>query len=340
MNKQRTPLLHRLHDYFFPHRRNNYHPHLFSTASVAVLVLAVLIFEAGYLVQTKIIFLRTNFLASVLPGALVALTNQDRLAGGITGVTEDPLLDQAAQAAANDMAAKGYFAHVSPDGKSPWYWLDQVGYNYSYAGENLAVNFTDSSSVEAAWMNSPTHRANIEKPQYTQVGFGTANGMYEGNETTFVVEFFATPPMAAVAEAIPAASAPIAVAKPPAIVKAPTVTAPTAPEVLSSQTTVAPTVTLTAPPAASAPQTGWLSSLLASPLSTVETIFALLFAAIAAFFVAIVARGKAQHPRLVFAGAFMLFFISGAMLVSAAFAGPVLLPAGGQAASVYMGLAR
>ena len=189
----KKPLHHHLQDYFFPHSRNNYRPNLFSVTSVAVLVLAVIIFEVGYLVQTKIVFLKTDFLASVLPGALVSLTNQDRALIGLSGVSEDNLLNKAAQSAAEDMATNGYFAHVSPDGKTPWYWLDSVGYQYSYAGENLAVNFTDSSNVETAWMNSPTHRANIEKPQYTKVGIGVANGIYEGKETTFVVQFFATP---------------------------------------------------------------------------------------------------------------------------------------------------
>src|ERR1035437_52496 len=172
----RKPLHHHFLDYFFPHRRNNHRPNIFSALSVFLIIFAILAFETGYVVQTKIVFQKTNFLASVLPGTLVALANQDRTASGIGGVTEDTLLDKAAQAAAEDMAAKGYFAHVSPDGKSPWYWLDSVGYHYSYAGENLAVDFTDSSEVEVAWMNSPTHRANIEKPQYTKVGIGVANG--------------------------------------------------------------------------------------------------------------------------------------------------------------------
>jgi len=132
-------------------------------------------------------------LASVLPGALVALTNQDRAVQGLSGVTENAVLNKAAQAAAEDMAVNGYFAHISPDGKDPWYWLNQAGYAYSYAGENLAVNFTDSQKVETAWMSSPTHRANIEKPQYTKIGIGIANGTYKGKESTFVVEFFAAP---------------------------------------------------------------------------------------------------------------------------------------------------
>ena len=327
MSSPHKPLRYRLHDYFFPHKRNNYRPHLFSIASITVLVLAVVMFEAGYLVQTKIVFFRTNFLAAVLPGELVALANQDRAINGIAGVTEDPLLDQAAEAAATDMATKGYFAHVSPDGKAPWYWLDSVGYKYSYAGENLAVNFTDSSNVEIAWMNSPTHRANIEKPQYTSIGIGVANGEYQGEETTFVVQFFAAP-----AVAVPVASAPASLIKLPTGSSTPALIAPA--KVLGSQTTKSASV-------ATPVSTNWLSSLLASPLSTTETVFTILFAAIAALFiVAMLTRNKTRHPSVVFGGAFLLLLISGAMLVSALSAGPVLLPAGGQVASVYVGVSH
>ena len=108
-------------------------------------------------------------------------------------MSENALLTQAAQDVASDMATKGYFAHISPSGITPWDWLAQVGYKYQYAGENLAVDFTDSSAVESAWMASPEHHANIVKPQYTQMGIGVANGMYQGKEATFIVSFFGSP---------------------------------------------------------------------------------------------------------------------------------------------------
>lgn len=103
------------------------------------------------------------------------------------------LLSAAAQLKANDMAAKGYFAHVSPDGKTPWYWIDKVGYSYDYAGENLAVNFIDSADVSNAWMASPTHRANILNPVFKEVGTATAVGTYKGRNAIFVVQLFGTP---------------------------------------------------------------------------------------------------------------------------------------------------
>ncbi|MDP2665520.1 MAG: CAP domain-containing protein, partial [bacterium] len=269
MKTPRKPLHHHLLDYFLPHSRNNYHPHLFSAASIAVLVFAVIVFEGAYLVQTKYVFFKTDFLASVLPGALVALTNQDRAINGLAGVIEDALLNKAAQAAAEDMAANGYFAHVSPDGKDPWYWLNQAGYTYSYAGENLAVNFTDSTDVESAWMESPTHRANIVKREYTHVGFGTANGRYEGQETTFVVEFFATPAAVSALENIAIAETPIVEA---------TTTSTSTVQVLGSQVENADTAGAAAAAAPVPTTPSWLARLLTSPLHTLWAIFTVLFA--------------------------------------------------------------
>lgn len=192
-----------------PHEGNSYHPHLFRRAAVITLAVVIVLLEGAYVVDTQIAQNHEGFLASVLPGALLSLTNSDRSANGIAPLQNDPELAQAAQLKANDMATNGYFAHVSPDGKTPWYWLQQVGYQYTYAGENLAINFDDSSAVEAAWMNSPTHRANIVKPQYTRVGYAVAQGMYEGRETTFVVQEFATKPTDATVTVTPKQQNPI-----------------------------------------------------------------------------------------------------------------------------------
>lgn len=326
----RKPLHYHFYDYFLPHARNNHRPNLFSAMSVAVLVFAVVLFEAGYLVQTKLVFLKTDFLASVLPGALVILTNQDRSAIGLAGVIEDALLNKAAQAAATDMARKGYFAHVSPDGKSPWYWLDQVGYAYSYAGENLAINFTDSENVETAWMASPTHRANIEKPQYTKVGIGVASGLYEGKETTFVVQFFATPPTSS---GVGAPTRSVGTAK-----LAPTklATSATSTQVLGSEISAPAALAASAAPAT---KVGWLASLLASPLNTLMSILVFLLVLIAiSFAIAVLARGRVQHPSVIVGGALLFVIISGAMLISTGLAGAVQLPADGQAASAYLAL--
>ncbi len=132
-------------------------------------------------------------LAAVVSSILVDLTNGDRAVSGLGILTVNPALVAAAQAKANDMAEHGYFAHVSPAGIDPWHWFKGAGYAFEYAGENLAIDFADSADVERAWMNSPTHRKNILDPHYTEIGIATAQGMYQGRLTTFVVQEFGAP---------------------------------------------------------------------------------------------------------------------------------------------------
>ena len=131
--------------------------------------------------------------ANLNRAAVVALANQDRAAQGAGQLTEDPLLERAAQAKANDMAAKGYFSHLDPAGNAPWAWFKKVGYYYWGAGENLAIDFSDAQSLNTAWMQSPAHRANIMQGSYSRVGLGIARGLYRGKPATFIVEFFADP---------------------------------------------------------------------------------------------------------------------------------------------------
>jgi len=129
----------------------------------------------------------------VVSAALVDLANTDRSQEGLDALTTDPRLTAIAQAKANDMASSGYFAHTSPAGRDPWYWFAQEGYEFVYAGENLAIDFSDSGDVNRAWMSSPSHRANILDAHYTHVGIATAQGMYQGRLTVFVVQVFAAP---------------------------------------------------------------------------------------------------------------------------------------------------
>jgi len=132
--------------------------------------------------------------------SIVALANADRTANGKGLLVEDPVLKKAAQAKAEDMAKKGYFAHVDPSGNRPWMWFKKFGYYYWSAGENLAVSFDDPAALESAWMNSPTHRANILTGAYKRVGIGIAQGTYQGRPANYIVEFFANPYLGSLAK--------------------------------------------------------------------------------------------------------------------------------------------
>lgn len=184
-----------LRKHFVPHESNNHHPHILRSASFAGFsFLIVLVFAFSFLQIVAV--QKTNFLSFVYPDALVQMLNEDRETYDLSSLTVNPVLERVAQAKANDMAEKGYFAHNSPEGKTPWYWFSKAGYDYQYAGENLAINFSDSADANNAWMNSPTHRANILNNKFTEVGIATAKGVYQGKETIFVAQVFGTPRLA------------------------------------------------------------------------------------------------------------------------------------------------
>ncbi len=187
-----------LKDYFIPYEGNNNRPHILRPRAIAFVVMVALVAEWGFVFSTKYILPQSKLFGIIEVNALVDETNQNRVTNGLPDLQMNPLLEAAARAKANDEASKGYFAHTSPQGLTPWYWFQQVGYNFDYAGENLAVNFSDSQDVTDAWMNSPEHRANILSNDFTQIGIATAQGIYNGQPATFVVEEFGAPaPVAA-----------------------------------------------------------------------------------------------------------------------------------------------
>lgn len=121
---------------------------------------------------------------------LLVDTNAKRQTVGLPPLSINEELSKAAAAKARDMFSKNYWAHNSPDGRTPWDFIIESGYTYTVAGENLAKNFSDSAGVVAAWMASPSHRDNLLKPSYRDIGFAVVNGTLNGEETTLVVQMF------------------------------------------------------------------------------------------------------------------------------------------------------
>jgi len=163
--------------------------------------------------------------ASLLNG-----TNNQRAVSSLGTLTLNSKLNQAAQAKANDMVARNYWSHNTPDGATPWTFFINAGYDYQTAGENLAYGFDNSDAAITAWMNSPEHKANI-LGNYTEVGFGFANSTdYQGTgPETIVVAMYGSPHAVAAA---PAASKPTLQSTPvtstpaPATQQTPTATEP------------------------------------------------------------------------------------------------------------------
>lgn len=114
-----------------------------------------------------------------LEARMLDLLNQERIQRGLHPLQADPQLIQVARAHSQDMFARGYFAHFTPEGKSPFDRMDEARVQYQTAGENLALAHS-LSIAHNGLMNSPGHRANILNPSYGRVGIGILDGGFYG----------------------------------------------------------------------------------------------------------------------------------------------------------------
>ncbi len=194
-HKLKTAFIH----WFAPQRSNNHRPKilhpdsLFTLAFVAVGMFA--------LVQTVTFFPSLHnsilgFTSDITIDKVVAETNQQRQKAGLEPVNLNQQLSAAALAKAQDMFDHQYWSHISPQGKEPWDFINQSGYNYKVAGENLARDFHHSTDMMSAWMKSPTHKANILNGRYDEIGVAVVEGKLEGFETVLVVQMFGAPQVA------------------------------------------------------------------------------------------------------------------------------------------------
>ena len=155
-------LFSKIHHFFIPHEENNYHARSLHTSmlSAYLLVAIMLVFVSKNVASfSNVLGIATDITTS----KLFTLTNEERTKLGLPALQMNTQLTTAAENKATDMFKKDYWAHFAPDGGSPWDFIKQSGYQYEFAGENLAKNFLYSQNVVDAWMNSPTHRENIVK---------------------------------------------------------------------------------------------------------------------------------------------------------------------------------
>jgi len=116
---------------------------------------------------------------STLERQVVTLVNQKRAAAGLKALTLNGALSNGARMKSQDMQKSHYFNHTSPNYGSPFDMMRSLGISYRSAGENIAMGYSSAEAVVNAWMNSPSHRANIMNASYTQIGVGyVSNGGY------------------------------------------------------------------------------------------------------------------------------------------------------------------
>ncbi len=284
-----------LKKYFIPHDDNGHKPHFLRGRTAVIAVSAILALETIFLAETLLIAPNSKFTGEILPAIIAQITNQNREEGGLQKLEVNGKLAEAAKLKAEDMAAKGYFSHVSPEGTTPWHWMDSVGYEYVRAGENLAVNFVDSKDVVDAWMSSASHKANIMKSSFSEIGIAAASGTYKGRNAIFIVQMFGEPvkPLAidpsGIPELLPEGSEPVAAANEPKT------------EVLGVYDD----------------RSSVVSSAVATPRQSLNIVY-VVFGTIVllAIILAVFIKRNIQHPSLVINGAIILMVISAAMAIN------------------------
>lgn len=121
---------------------------------------------------------------------VVDLVNYSRIKSGLNILAENSKLNEAAMEKAKDMFQNNYFAHTSPQDKTPWVWFGKAKYDYLYAGENLAINFKSAEEEHEAWMESETHKKNILNPKYQEIGVAIQKGIIDGKAALVTVQLF------------------------------------------------------------------------------------------------------------------------------------------------------
>ncbi len=172
-------------NYFIPTEHNNYKAEFLKTKFIYIFILIIFVSNSILPAFTFAVNLDISI------GKLLAKHNDKRLEFGLKEFKMSEKLNQSAQQKADAMLNTNCWSHYCPDGKSPWDFFIDVGYDYIHAGENLAEGFSTVERAMLAWFNSPSHRANILKDEFEEIGFGIATGNFLGkeNNTVIVVHF-------------------------------------------------------------------------------------------------------------------------------------------------------
>lgn len=200
--------------YFTPHATNNFRAQLLHNAGIFFFVGIIALGNLMVKVLESSPLHILGFASSITINEVVTETNAERIKSGLSPLAYSEKLADAARRKAANMLAEDYWAHNAPSGKTPWVWFKDAGYNYLYAGENLAKDFGSTDRMIAAWMASPTHRDNIVSSKYQEIGVAVVPGTLQGKETMLVVQLFGTPASGSVAPAVVASPRPTATPAP------------------------------------------------------------------------------------------------------------------------------
>jgi hypothetical protein len=169
--------------FFVPNHKNHFRAHLLTKPALIIFAIGIFLFNSFVPVNIS----AQNSSIAINVENLLNEHNKLRKEQNLGELKLNSNLMQSAQKKADAMLASDCWAHYCPNGKSPWDFFDEAGYNYVLAGENLAEGFYNINEVSSAWKNSKTHKDNILKGGYSEVGFGIAYGKFQNNSNNIII---------------------------------------------------------------------------------------------------------------------------------------------------------
>ncbi|MFH1749796.1 MAG: CAP domain-containing protein [bacterium] len=177
------------HTFLIPYSENQHKPKILRHYSLFAIAIGLLILQLVFHIFGWDVS-RVGASTTITSSEIIHLTNIERSKRNLPQLSYSSNLTVAARNKGAHMLQYDYWSHTAPDGTTPWYWILNSGYNYLYAGENLAKDFVDTNSVIAAWMASTTHRNNLLSNNFRDMGVAVIEGKLEGKSTILVIQMF------------------------------------------------------------------------------------------------------------------------------------------------------
>lgn len=183
-------MVHHIKHWYIPHEANDYRPYGMRHKTLHWITSAVILAKVVVLLWLFLLYPTGAYFSTITSTKIIELSSTKRIETGLPALKENYALSLAASRKLQDMVENNYFAHQSPNGNKAWEWIVEAGYNYTYAGENLAMNFFSAEEVVEAWMKSKTHQENVLSPKYEDIGVAVGQGTINGQSVTLIVQLF------------------------------------------------------------------------------------------------------------------------------------------------------
>ncbi len=175
---------------FVSNSLSKYKPSLWRKLILSLLIIDLVLFQwwlnTGEKSSPGVLGLATD----LEPEKVIAVVNAVRIKEQLPSLNTNPLLMAAAQDKIDDMFTFGYWEHTSPSKRTVWKMILDRGYNYQFAGENLAKNFQKVDELVDAWVESEPHKANILNTNFEDTGVAVGSGELNGEPAVLIVQLF------------------------------------------------------------------------------------------------------------------------------------------------------